>query len=141
VVDGEGNPHASYCTGVEAGAGCTEVCYAYRQAGVWHTQLVDSSSEYGASSIDLYANGRPGISYYDKTNGDLIYASQICLGPCIWFTEVVDSVGDVGDRSSLKIAPDGSLHISYHDLTSRGLRYATYAVFSQQRTFLPLLIR
>jgi hypothetical protein len=138
VLAADGTPHVSYCTGPDIFAAvCDKLRYAYRAGGTWHIQTVAIGGSFGASSIDLYPSGAPAITYYDVTNTELEYATRVCLPSCVWMSEVVDSDGDVGDISALKIAPNGSIHISYHTKASWGLRYAYYTLASR-KVFLPL---
>lgn len=43
----------------------------------------------------------------------------------LWFSEIVDSGGDVGRYSSMSLAVSGTPHISYYDATKNILKYAT----------------
>jgi hypothetical protein len=40
----------------------------------------------------------------------------------------------------MKIAPDGSIHISYYDGAGQTLRYASYGV-KDERVYLPLMTK
>lgn len=83
-------------------------------------------------------NGRAYISYYDSSNKDLMLAYELSTpgsGDCgpnnDWRCVVVDSVGDVGQYSSIDVVYiSGSLlnytkvGISYYDATNGALKYA-----------------
>jgi len=100
----------------------------------WRITVVDGADadvgEYNSLAIPTVGpySGRPGISYWDRTNGDLKYAqwngSQWQVG------EPVDSVGDVGRLTSLAFSPDEGLpyisYVSYYgvDLTPHWLKVA-----------------
>jgi hypothetical protein len=62
------------------------------------------------------------ISYYDATNGDLKYAKR--TGASSWQIDVVDSVGDVGQYTSIALDAGGNPHISYYDVSNQDLKYA-----------------
>jgi hypothetical protein len=77
------------------------------------------------SSIALDNAGNPHISYYDETNGDLKYAYK---SGASWIKETLQSTGDVGLYTSLKIyTPTNTRHLCYLDLTNGALRYAQYS--------------
>ena len=87
---------------------------------------VDSTGDVGSDpSLAIGADGRPVISYYDATNGDLkvaVCATTTCTGtPTI---TTVDSVGNVGQFSALAIGLDGRPVISYRDASTFDLKVA-----------------
>lgn len=92
----------------------------------WTAVVVDSGSEPDGdvgrrSAIELDAEGRLHVGYYDVTNEDLKYAS---FDGVAWTIEVVDSGGNVGDFLDLALDSSGQPHISYYDATNLGIKYA-----------------
>jgi len=85
ALDGYGYPHISYCGG-------SAVKYAYQDASGWHFETVDSGGS--DTSLALDRDGHPHISYYDRTKGDLKYASYPV------FSMQSQDVGDVGVAGS-----------------------------------------
>ncbi len=85
----------------------------------WDFQLIGGKGYY--SSLDLAADGSPGISYYEANNVDLKYASWTGT---TWNTQIVDSQGDVGSYSSLALDNNGNPRISCYDATNKDLKYA-----------------
>ena len=87
--------------------------YAYKDAGGWHNQVVDSTHEKGldTTSLQLTSTGWPAISYYDFTKwiGSLKYTYKDASG---WHIQVVDST-HWGVDSSLQLTPTGWPAISY----------------------------
>jgi len=81
--------------------------------------------------------GKPYISYYDETNGDLrlIYPHST-VGNCgpnnEWYCETLDTEGDVGQYSSIDYFIDGAtgyvkIGIAYHDATYDVLKVAIWS--------------
>ncbi|MCB1208644.1 MAG: choice-of-anchor D domain-containing protein, partial [Verrucomicrobiales bacterium] len=95
------------------------------QAGAaagWATQSVDTSTRGDYTSLAV-VNGKPAISYYDVTNGDLKYVIANDASASTWGTPVtVDATGDVGQYTSLAVV-DGKPAISYYDVTNGDLKY------------------
>lgn len=93
----------------------------------WVTQVVDSGGDVGQySSIDLDYSGDLHVSYYDLTNGWLKHARAFKGGSeWGWGTvEVVDSAGNVGKYSSLRVDPFNQTMISYYDASQGDLKFA-----------------
>jgi hypothetical protein len=90
---------------------------------IWSPQPVPSGEVYEYCSLALDSGGNPHISYYDKSNKDLMYAYR---QGSTWVTESVDKNGDVGRYSSLALDSSDNPHISYYDLTNSHLKYAKW---------------
>lgn len=143
AFDGSGRPMISYnrqevvtntCTG---SVQITEALrYAVFEAGSWRLVQVDRSAgelrgRFTSIAPDRSALGRPRISYYVPTGGELRYA--VCTAACDSATAtfdviVVDGAGatdpDVGRHSSLVVGADNASRISYFDATNLDLKYA-----------------
>ncbi len=106
--------------------------------------------EAGLYSEIGYANGKVVVSGYNKTYGDLLVGFQQGSNQVKW--EFVDGIpkngkvegatdgprggikdpgDDVGLHTSLAVAKDGSLHVSYFDLTHGTLKYAYRSAAAQ----------
>ena len=129
AIDSNDAIHISYSDGTNGRlkyATCSSGCTA---EGNWSKVWVDTASNVGSwNSIAIDSNDVVHISYHDTTNHDLKYAT--CSSSCLvhqnyWDKVYVDSVGDVGEYSSIAIDSNDVVHISYHDTTNRDLKYAT----------------
>ncbi|MFH1958658.1 MAG: fibronectin type III domain-containing protein [bacterium] len=120
AVDVNDNIHVAY-VGVEA---ADWPRYAKYDGSSWTFEDVDTISSFKYTSIVVDVNGNPHIAYYDFTNGNLKYATSTASG---WGTQVVDSVGDVGQYSSLALDGRGYPHIAYYDATNTNLKYAKWS--------------
>jgi len=91
----------------------------------WIKEIIDINDNVGFyCSIDVDADDKPHISYYDQLNGDLKYAKK--TGDT-WDIQTIDSQGDTGYYSSIIIDNNNDPHISYYDWTKPyGLNYAYY---------------
>jgi hypothetical protein len=93
---------------------------------------VDSAGNVGQfSSLLVDVNGLPAVSYYDVTNGDL--KVMRCASPGCTATGAsctggqncsvaVDTAGDVGQFTSLRIDASNVPVVSYYDVTNRDLK-------------------
>ena len=106
-------------------ATCSSSCSS---TSSWSKLTVDSNGDVGKyNSIAIDSNDALHISYRDSTNQDLKYAtcSSSCTSASSWTNSTIDSVGNVGSRTSIAIDSNDALHISYHDITNGDLKYAT----------------
>jgi len=88
------------------------------------TRTVDNVGDVGLyTSIAIGTDGFPIISYYDATNGDLkvIHCSIAICSP-FNNPETPDSVGNVGQFTSIAIGTDGFPILSYYDVTNQDLK-------------------
>jgi hypothetical protein len=127
AVGPDGRLHVMYFDGTDGAleyATCPGDCTV---AANWSVRTVDSSAPLTGpwASLEVDANGRLHVSYYDGTNRDLKYAT--CATGCgtleNWQIITADSAGDVGKYSSLAIDSGGRIHISYLDDATDDLRY------------------
>jgi hypothetical protein len=124
AVDAEGQPHIAYYD-FDNGLGGGKLKYARRSpTGTWSTETVDSNGDVGAyTSIALDSSGRPHISYYDFTSGNLKYARRGCarvalkngeIGSyCSWSKTTVDAGDVINGQTSLALDSSGLPHIGY----------------------------
>jgi hypothetical protein len=129
ALDSAGHPHISY---YDASNGDLKYAHYVGSGGdcgpsnSWHCETLDSAGDVGQyTSLSLDSNGRPCISYYDATDGDLRYAH---FDGSSWIIGTVDSVGDVGQYTSLALDGMDRPHISYYDATAANgdLKYAHF---------------
>ena len=96
------------------------------------------------SSLALDANDIPYITYFDETNGQLLFTFW---NGSTWEFSVVDDDGRVGEYTSLALADNGDPHISYYDASNHALKYAYVnrtengTPWPLYLTHLPLLVR
>jgi len=99
-----------------------------RKSGVgWSLELIDGAGDTGLSpSLQVDAFGAPHIAYYDATVNALKYARRAGSAGITWQSERVDDAAwtPFGQRSALRIDPQGGIHVAYFDGTSGGVKYA-----------------
>ena len=125
VVDGK--PAISY---QDSTISNQDLKYAINSAadgsGAWSTVTVDSTGNAGQFSSLALVDGKPAISYYDNTNGNLKYAYASTVNGAAagdWTTITIDSTGFVGLYTSLAVV-DGKPAISYRDSSIGDLKFA-----------------
>jgi hypothetical protein len=128
-----GNPVISYLNDV----GTTEelrvaICGDTTCTSGTTVVTIDSTNRSGfANSLDLTAGDIPIVSYYAFGTGDLrllVCGNTLCsTGNTI---TPVDTTGNVGDFTSLKLNGSGFPVISYRDITNNRLKLATCTTLS-----------
>ncbi|MBL8299907.1 MAG: hypothetical protein JNN30_16330 [Rhodanobacteraceae bacterium] len=129
-LDTSGRPVVSYYDATNSDlklATCKSACTSPNP--VWQIVSVDGSAAVGQhSSLQLHADNRPVVSYYDRTNGDLKLATCTanCTGPNpTWQVVTIDSADDVGWYTSLQLNASGQPVVSYFDRTNGDLKLAS----------------
>lgn len=95
--------------------------------GVWNVTAIGSGAvpyEFNVS-LALGSDGLPALSYYNDSDGDLIFAS---FDGASWNLETVASEGDVGKFSSLQFDAEGRPHVTFFEDAGDGSGRVLYAV-------------
>ncbi|MCX7943382.1 MAG: hypothetical protein N2746_02595 [Deltaproteobacteria bacterium] len=113
AIDSNGKIHISYHDTSNGG----DLKYTNNINGFWLSTVVDDGGVTNAnvgrdSSIAVDKNGFIHISYYDATNADLKYATNIS-GSFVTYT--IDSTGNVGQYTAIALDANGYPVISYYD--------------------------
>jgi len=123
----DGNPVISYHDDSAHNALKVAHCDDPICAGGETMSIVEQAAGIGSyTSLAIGTDGKPVISYYDASHGDLKVAhcnDAACAGGNETLS-IVDSSGDVGSYSSIAIGTDGNPVISYYDATNDDLRLA-----------------
>ena len=99
--------------------------FATYNGETWSAEDIDINSEVGLyTSLNLYSDDDPGVSYYDANLGNLKYAYNNDGGG--WTIETVDNSTNVGQYSSLQIDSTDKPRIAYYDIDGGNLKYTTY---------------
>ncbi|MBI5664013.1 MAG: chitobiase/beta-hexosaminidase C-terminal domain-containing protein, partial [Nitrospirae bacterium] len=114
-----GHPHIVY--------GGDHLYHAYYNGTQWVFETVDASPLVGkAASIAIDSNGKVHISYPDKLNGSLKYATNV-FG--VWMSITVDTDAVRYNENSIAVDSSNNVHIGYHSAYD-DLKYATNATGS-----------
>ena len=127
AIDSNDGVHISYFDNTNDDlkyATCSSGCTT---ASNWNKVSVDTTGDVGYSaSIGIDSNDGLHISYSDKTNNNLNYAtcSNACTTASNWNNETVDSSSVLtGEYTSIAIDANDGLHISYFDDSTNKIRY------------------
>jgi hypothetical protein len=124
----DGFPVISYCDSANINVKMVKCGNASCSLGNTLTTVDSAGNTDRYTSITIGADGFPVISYYDATNLDLKVAkcgNVSCSSGNTLTT--IDSVGDVGQYTSITIGADGYPVISYYDNTNHTLKVAKCA--------------
>jgi hypothetical protein len=91
----------------------------------WQITTIDSSADVGVgSSVAIDSNNKVHVSYYDRTNSAIKYATN---SPGLWVTSTIDTNIDGGGSPSktiIKVDSNNKLHIVYYKYNGV-IKYAT----------------
>lgn len=93
---------------------------------VWSSvQIIDNTQGAGYyASMALDSTGKPGVAYYDASNGDLKYAKYDGAN---WSVQTIDSQFTTGYYPSLKFGAGNNPVIAYYYKTGKDLRMAAFS--------------
>jgi hypothetical protein len=119
ALDSKGNPHIAY-------NGNYSLWYASWDGSKWNKEVIDRGVYMKVDigyydSLQLDSNDTPHVSYYDKTDKTLRYASWDGFH---WNVETLDHSETMELRSSLALDSNGKPHITY--CCDAGLKYAMW---------------
>jgi hypothetical protein len=114
-LDAADRPHISYYflgSGYEPGF---DLRYAHYDGTAWITETVDAGGDVGSyTSLALDSSGRPHISYYDATHGDLRYAYRCApVGEVVVSGSALFPLRITGLYSATYQPPTASLPITF----------------------------
>ncbi|MEX2158104.1 MAG: hypothetical protein WEB04_01740 [Dehalococcoidia bacterium] len=125
ALDAAGNPVVSYHHATNGDLKVLHCDDAFCAGGGESTRFAVILGSVGTfTSLALDASGSPVVSYYDTTNGDLnvLHCDDAFCAPggeSLW---VPDTVGNVGEYSSLALDASGFPVVSYRDATNFDLK-------------------
>jgi len=134
-LDASNNPHIAYYDPDNDELRYTLWDGQWEQAdGTPGQGTVDTSGNVGIyASLDLNFTDTPYISYHNLGSKDLKFTrwtgAQWVKSNGLANPETVDSVGEVGQYTSIK-TDDGDIHISYRDNTNKNLKYTKWSAFN-----------
>jgi hypothetical protein len=123
ALNPQGEPRISYFEGQDR-----DLILAEKNSGIWSYTVVDTLGDSGRwNSLAIDSQGNPHISYYyflapgfETPTGALMYARRSAGN---WVIEYVDSVGTIGEYTSLVLDANDNPHISYYDNSNGDLKY------------------
>jgi hypothetical protein len=127
ALDSGGRVHVAY-TKIDAGVGFFSLKYVTNQLGsadAWDILPIDAppNKSVGAyNSIFIDSADHVHVAYYSTGDLALKYATSSAWPT--WFTQTVDSQGNVGQDTDIVVDAAGGIHISYFDETNDSLKYA-----------------
>ncbi len=124
ALDPAGGPWVSYYDATNRDLKVARRMADGLQPAAWQIETVDAAGDVGAhAALALDGEGRPHVSYYDATNGDLKHA---WLAGGAWHVETVDARGTVGVHTSLALDAAGRPGIAYAGAGGDELRFARW---------------
>ena len=99
--------------------------------GLYSAEFIADSALGRDPSLVVDQKGNAFVSFYDPTQGEL-RISHGAPGPRSSAIETTPITGDVGQWSSLDIAPDGMASVCYYDSLNKKLKYAKLSGWSTQ---------
>jgi hypothetical protein len=119
AFDPANNPYIAYCDKNYN----VKIKYANPSFKNWRDKTVDTTDhQFAQVSLVVDANGNEHLSYWDVTDGDLKFAYR---SGTVFVISTVDSLGIVGEFSSIDLGPGNSVHISYYDRSNGDLKLAS----------------
>jgi len=125
VIDSQNLPHISYLT--ECCIGAPGVAYAWFNGVSWVTEYIGSQPDlwiFNGTSIAVDNQDNPHITYYNDGAQDLMYAVK---ENGTWTFSTIDTSGDVGRYSSLRIDDNGVPYVCYFQVVSTGIGTVNHA--------------
>ena len=113
AIDSNDDLHIAYHAGIYSSVGENLRYAMYNGSTGWTSIEIDTLGSVGSfASLALDSNGFVHISYYDETNQQLKYATNLNGS---WELSEIDSVGNVGSHTSISVDTNGAVDISYYD--------------------------
>ena len=118
AIDSNDDLHIAYQMGIYSSVGENLRYATYNGSTGWTLTEIDILGSVGSfASLALDSNGFVHISYYDGTNQQLKYTTNLNGS---WELSVIDSVG-VGSHTSISVDATGAVDISYYDVLNGDL--------------------
>ena len=118
AIDSNDDLHIAYQMGIYSSVGENLRYATYNGSTGWTLTEIDILGSVGTfASLALDSNGFVHISYYDGTNQQLKYTTNLNGS---WELSVIDSVG-VGSHTSISVDATGAVDISYYDVLNGDL--------------------